>query len=63
MTKPDDYVIRSVTIAEVLDADGERAITYNTEGDPADWDILGMLGYVEAIIRRQVNFPDDNDDD
>lgn len=56
--EPDDYVIRSVTISEVLGPDGARYITYATEGDPADWDVLGLIGYISAVIRSAATLPD-----
>ena len=64
MTDPaQDYVIKSVTIAEVLDANGERAITFDTEGDPADWELLGLLEYTAAVIRNHAAISDEDADE
>lgn len=48
----DDFVVRSVTVSVVIEDDGSQAITYNTEGDPADWEVLGMLDYAASVIRN-----------
>ncbi len=60
-----DYVVRSVTISNVIDATGREYITYDTEGDPSDWDVLGMIDYIAAVLRNHaaLGTEDDEDDD
>ena len=58
-----DIVVRSVTVSVVLDGDGDNAITYETEGNPSDWDVLGLLAYADAAIRNRACFGGDEDDE
>jgi len=41
MSEP--MVVRSVTVAEVMDGDGEVSLQIFSEGDPHPWDMLVML--------------------
>jgi hypothetical protein len=65
MTDEPDLVVRSVTVSVVIDHTGESSITYNTNGDPSDWDVLGMLEYASAALRNTAGFmyPSDGDED
>ena len=64
MTEPvADYVVRSVTISSVIDPNGREYITYGTEGDPSDWDVLGLIEYVAAVIRNHAYLGTDDDAD
>jgi len=66
MTEPEtvaDYVVRSVTISNVIDATGREYITYDTEGDPSDWDVLGLIEYTAAVIRNAASLGTDDEDD
>lgn len=53
MTAP-DLPVRSVTIAEVIQDDGRRAIEISTDGEPSVWDVLGFLGYADEVCREQI---------
>ena len=58
-----EVVIRSVRVAVILDDDGDTAISYSTEGEPAAWEVLGMLDYVASVIRSGASFDGDDDED
>ncbi len=61
MTEPEPLQVRSVTIREAIDSDGERFLEIQSEGDPTLWDVLGMLGWATEVTRQQVDLrPDDN---
>lgn len=50
MSDPEPIVVRSVTVSEVMDADGAQSLEVRYDGEPALWDVLGMLmGAVEAV--------------
>jgi hypothetical protein len=55
------YVVRSVTVAEVMDDDGEISLTIDTTGDPTEWQQLGMLDFALTATRLVVAWPDDDD--
>jgi hypothetical protein len=57
----DDYTVRSITITEVIDTQGERQLTIDVEGDPSQWDVLGMLDYAQAAERSNARWPDDEE--
>lgn len=58
MSEPDDaveaMVLRSVTISEVMQPTGELDITYNTEGDPELWTVLGLLEVGLIAVRNDI---------
>lgn len=52
--EPDPIVTRSITIAELMDADGDRYITIDTEGSMPLCDILGMLTWALETYKADV---------
>lgn len=53
MTTP-DLPVRSVTIAEVIDTEGQRVIEISTDGEPSVWDVLGFVHYADEACRQQI---------
>jgi hypothetical protein len=53
-----DLPVRSVTIAEVINDEGQRVIEITTDGDPSVWDVLGFLDYADEVSRMQIRAAD-----
>jgi hypothetical protein len=53
-----DLPVRSVTIAEVINDDGQRVIEISTDGEPSVWDVLGFLHYADKVSRMQIRQAD-----
>jgi len=56
------YVVRSVTVAEVMDDDGDISLTLDTTGNPTEWQALGMLDFAAAASRADIAWPIEDDD-
>jgi len=56
------YVVRSVTIAEVMDDDGDISLTLDTTGDPTEWQQLGMIAWAHAACTADATWPDEDDE-
>ena len=61
--QPDPIVVRSVTVTELMDGEGNRYISFDTEGDPEYWDVLGLLHYAVVSYDVDVAATWDNTDD
>lgn len=61
-TEPDPIVTRSITVYEFMDGDGDRWITVDTEGEPQEWDVVGMLTYALDWYRADLAFHTSDDD-
>lgn len=59
MSEP--MIVRSVTVAEVMGDDGQLYLLTTTEGDPAAWDQMGMLGYALEQLRGVAAEYEDDD--
>lgn len=59
----EDLVCRSVTVAEVIDPDGQRWVTLDNDGDPSPWDLLGLLHYAIELVKRDIELHDSSNDE
>jgi hypothetical protein len=57
----DNFTVRSITVTEVIGTHGERQLTIDVEGDPSQWDVLGMLDYAQAAERGNAAWPEDEE--
>ena len=62
MTEPEPMTTRSVTVREVIEADGSVYLMTETEGDPPVWDQIGMLRYALAQLDRLASADDEDDE-
>jgi hypothetical protein len=58
----DGFVVRSVTLSEVVDDDGESYLTLSTTGEPADHHVLGMIAWAHAACTADATWPDEDDE-
>lgn len=56
-----EYPTRWVLCAEALGADGERSLWLTTGEATKTWDVLGMLGFLDALERAKVAHLADDD--
>ena len=56
------YIVRSVTVAEVVGDDGGTYLTLDTTGDPTEWQALGMLDFAAAASRADITWPIEEED-
>ena len=54
MSDPEPLVVRSVTVSEVMEPDGQVHLLVTHEGDPSLWDQLGMLDAAAVSVRMDL---------
>lgn len=52
--EPDPIITKSITIYELMDGDGDRWISVDTEGDPPPHDCMGLLVYALEWYKAEV---------